>query len=271
MRLDARHSVNVCILVSALLISTGCGKPGPDLVDGGTHGGIANPGEPRCEATAPTCQEQSLTQLNLNTKVNDAATVSTLSFTQGVYVSGVDASAGGVGANTSYVYVKFTKDGLQKVAIHDEAALASLDWDVAFRRFVVRLNSGVSGPSCTEAARLPDGTSFDDVTATPSGLSWRTEEYFTPTCDPVPGPSGIGDPGTALASYWSYQTCVEMTGNVYVIHLRDGRYLKFRVDSYYEPTHQEQCNTTHAVSSSPGNGAANFRVSWAFINAPAAP
>ena len=105
-------------------------------------------------------------------------------------------------------------------------------------------------------------------------MAWRTEEYFTSTtgadggtqCEFVADPSGIGGPNVALASYWSYQMCVQMTGNVYVIHLRDGRYVKFQILSYYEPAPQQTCNETGNVPSP--SGAANFRLKWAFIPGP---
>ena len=69
----------------------------------------------------------------------------------------VDATAGGAfNPNPhSFVYGKFTDTGLVKVDISDEASLDSMDWDIAFRRYVVRINSGNSGPSCVTAARLP--------------------------------------------------------------------------------------------------------------------
>ncbi len=177
----------------------------------------------------------------------------------------VDARAGGLMATESFIYASFTTTGLKKKAISDEAAFASLDWDIAIRRYVVRVNSGVSGPSCAEVGRTAPGTTFDALTNVPAGISWRTEEYFTSTCDFVPDTSGIGAPGTALSSFWTYQTCVQMTGNVYVVHLRDGSYVKLQVLSYYAPTQQDECNAT---GSNTPTDAGLIRMRWAFIAGP---
>ena len=78
------------------------------------------------------------------------------------YWSTIDARAGGFMYTDSYVYAKFTDKGLQKVDLTDEQSIGSMDWDIAFRRFVIRINSGNSGPSCVMAvgsicqqARMP--------------------------------------------------------------------------------------------------------------------
>ena len=184
----------------------------------------------------------------------------------------IDARAGGSSSTRSFIYMSFTDQGLQKRDLSDEAAFTSLDWDIALRRYVLRLNSGVSGPSCVEAARTAPGTSFDALTQVPANLSWRTEEYFTPPamaggmCTYVPDTSGIGAPGTALSSFWTYQNCVQMTGNVYVVRTRTGRYVKLQVLSYYSPTEQDTCDTMSTVPAQ--NSAALVRIRWGFIAPP---
>jgi hypothetical protein len=55
-----------------------------------------------------------------------------------------------------------------------------------------------------------------------------------------------------------------MTGKVYAIHLRNGRYVKLTVDGYYaQQSVQEMCNTSGMVPSP--SGAGTMRVRWAFI------
>jgi hypothetical protein len=222
---------------------------------------------PSCAAAKIRCEDQSIQQLKLRTVINDGEVAEEGSL-PGEFLTRIDARAGGLAATMSYAYVSFDEAGLQKQPITDEEALGSMDWDLAVRRYVVRLNSGVSGPSCVEAARLPPGTSFDSLTEVPDGLSWRTEVYFTESCDYVPDSSGIGAPGTALASFWSYTSCVQMSGNLFVVRLRDGRYVKLQIVGYYDLPAQQECDRTGTVPVP--NGAGNLRLRWSFLRGPTA-
>ena len=85
-----------------------------------------------------------------------------------------------------------------KVDLSDEDAFTSLDWDVAFRRFIIRVNSGVSGPSCVDAARTAPRTDFDALTMVPPTLTYRTEEYVTPPRARSSRRQRPGSPSTAL-------------------------------------------------------------------------
>lgn len=167
----------------------------------------------------------------------------------------------------SFVYVRFTDSGLEKVELSDEEAFESGAWDLAARRFLVRVNSGVSGPSCVQVARTAPDTAFADLTQVPEGLTWRTEEYYSvDDCTIVPGPSGLGSPGVALGSYWTYQSCVEMTGNVYVLELADGRAVKLEVESYYAPDVQDYCQTNKTLPSGRPSGSGRLQLRWAFLD-----
>jgi hypothetical protein len=176
----------------------------------------------------------------------------------------VDSTGGGLAPTTSFVYGKFTDKGLTRVDISDEDAFESRDWDLAIRRYVFRLNSGVSGPGDVTAARTAPKTDFTALKSVPDDLEFRTEEYFTESCDYVSDSSGIGAPGSALASFWSYSSCVAMTGNVYVLKLRDDRHIKLEVLDYYAPAKQKICNETGKVPMP--SEAGNVRIRWAFID-----
>src|SRR5262249_14356050 len=142
------------------------------------------------------------------------------SMMNGTFNSFLDTMAGGLNPSKSYTYVRFSEKGLQRVEIGDEDAFGSLDWDLAVRRFVIRLNSGISGPGEVKGARTSPNTKFDDLKSVPSGLEYRVEEYFSEDCQLI-SDSGIGSPATALASFWSYKSCVMMTHTVYVIETQD--------------------------------------------------
>lgn len=217
-----------------------------------------------CAPSAVTCVDQQVMGLRLFDTPNPAEPVEE-GTAPGEFTTLIDARAGGSMVSLGFVYARFTPAGLQRVAISDEQAFTSSEWDLAFRRFVIRVNSGVSGPSCVSAARTAPGTTFESLRTPPEGLQFRTEAYYTPSCELVNDGSGIGSPGTATASFWSYRSCVQMTGNVYVIRLRDGRHVKLQVRSYYDPAAQATCDATGAVPQP--NGAGNLRVRWAFLGA----
>jgi hypothetical protein len=98
----------------------------------------------------------------------------------------------------------------------------------------------------------------------PDNVQFYAEQYFTAdSCDIVPDTSGLpGAPQTVLSSFWKYPGCVQMTGNVYVVQLADGKHVKLQVLSYYEPELQATCDQSGSVPMS-NNGAANIRVRWA--------
>jgi hypothetical protein len=222
-----------------------------------------------CSApTAVTCTDQSVLKLNLFATVPNRTITNTADGAG--FLSEIDATGGATGGaitpRESFVYAKFTDAGLERVAISDEQAFDSMEWDIAFRRYIVRLNSGVSGPSCVAAARTAVGTSFDALTAVPDGLEYRTEAYMTASCDLIPDGSGLeGSPAVALSSYWTYPGCVAMTGNVFIVRRADGRRLKLTVEDYYTPTVQDLCDTNGSIPMTMPSGAAHFRVRWAFL------
>jgi hypothetical protein len=181
------------------------------------------------------------------------------------WLTNLDTEAGGMSPKLPYLYLKFTDEGLKPVAINDDEAFESLDWDIAARRFVIRLNSGVSGPGLVQAARTTPRPEFAAVTEVPAGLDFRSEEYFTEDCTFVNDSTGIG-PGVALASFWSYQSCVAMTRNVYIIEitLPKKRHVKFEVIRYYPKDRQDVCNETGAVPTPTYAG--DMQVRWAFLD-----
>jgi len=264
-------------LAAALLLfffGTGCGDdsgadspPSPDAGDDGMgRDGGPSPTDAGPPDAGPlrevACQDESIATLMLFETPSPRGVIAS----EGgpVWTETIDATAGGISADESYVYLRFTERGLEKVDLSDEAAFVSLAWDIAFRRFVIRLNSGVSGPGDVVAARTAPETSFDGLDVVPEGLAFREERYFTDTCEYVSDGSGIGSPATALASYWTYPGCVSMTGNVFVLRRGDGRHVKFEVLRYYPPENQRSCDDTSMISFPSGGG--NVAVQWAFLD-----
>lgn len=230
-----------------------------------TDAGVPDSGMFTARCTTPTgvaCTDQQISQLSLFSNVSVGA-IQHESQTDGVFIDQIDARAGGAAPTQSFVYARFTANGLERVEISDEQAFESLDWHIAFRRYLIRLNSGVGGPGCTQAARVP-GNDFAGLTRVPDGITFRSEAYFTESCELVPDGSGLpGAAAVALGSYWTYAMCVQMSGNVFVVRLADGRDVKLRVLSYYAPDKQVTCDQTGTVPMP--SGAAELRVEWAYL------
>ena len=230
----------------------------PDTTPAETTGEACVPGG------EPPCSDEQIATLQLS-KIASGGAITEEGTEPGVFLTHIDATAGGFGGTLGYTYARFTDEGLEAVDLSDEDALDSTEWDIAARRFVLRLNSGVSGPSCVTGGRTGPATEFNALTEVPEGITLHKEQYFTEDkCEYVADTSGIGSPQTVLSSYWTYPGCVAMTGNVYVIELADGRHLKLQVLSYYTPEVQTECDETGTASTPSGSG--NFRIQWAFLD-----
>lgn len=240
-----------------LLACTGGEKPVDDT-------GSGNPDEAVCtEPTEVTCVDEIISDLSLqDDKVNDDP-VSTETDGED-FVSSVDASAGGYGNETRHAwqYMRFTDTGLEDVEITDEEALESMDWDIAARRFILRLNGGSSGPSCVGAATLGEGYTYDSVTEVLDGISYPTDAFYTDDCTMINDSSGLeGSPQTVLAPWWNYGSCVETSDQPFLIQLADGRVLKFVVEAYYENDGQAECNEDGSTMEAGGY----FQWRWRFL------
>ena len=209
-----------------------------------------------------TCEDALFLDLSLqDDKVSDGAVVTTQDGSE--FFTTVDATAGGYNAASSnpWVYVKFTEDGAEKVDINDEEALESMDWDLSFRRFIIRVNGGASGPSCVGTASFLEST-YEGLTSIPDGLSFISDSFYSDDCTLINDSSGLpNSPQTALSSWWEYPGCVKTTLVPHLIQLSDGRIIKMVVEQYYAEG-QDNCNT----SFEPGDDGANIAFRWTFMN-----
>jgi hypothetical protein len=212
--------------------------------------------------TAPTdvtCRDEAFVALSMNLTDTAGAGKITNTPSGAGFTTEVDATAGGFNATGPWVYGKFAADGLTQVDLLDDASFESMDWDIAFRRFVVRLNSGNGGPSCVQASRTAADTNYDDVTTAPDNLSFNAEQFMDDACDVIADGSGLPDtPGVVLQNWWNYDNgCVGTTGNVYVVRTADGAQYKLVLDQYYE-NNQAQCNSGAGT----GTGGGNLVMRW---------
>lgn len=251
-------------LLAALL--TALAPAACDGDSGETAGPMGNvpPGAARC--TMPrqvSCVDEATAALRLHTAANPTM-VTTTALGGGVFESRVDATGGGLATPLSYVYVRFDQDGLQKVQVGDEAAFQSMEWDLAFRRYIVRINGGSSGPSCADVA-LADRP-FESLTGVPASLSYETDQFLVAPACTVTADEQLGAPQTAIFDYYSYDECLKMNGRAFVIRLGDGRNVAMEILGYYPDNVQATCNETGKL---PGGttGGGNFRLRWKFLSA----
>ncbi|HWB77950.1 MAG TPA: HmuY family protein [Nannocystaceae bacterium] len=122
----------------------------------------------------------------------------------------------------------------------DEAAWVRLDletraqvdesddgWDLAFSRFNVALNGGVSGDGGMEAVLL-DGVALDDVTSIPSG-PWVT--------DVADGDDHGDDPDYVTAGWYDYDFATHVLTPrpiVYVVKSVEGNAFALQIVAYYD-------------------------------------
>lgn len=136
----------------------------------------------------------------------------------GMFVTTVDATS-----ETEWVYLRLS-DGAE-VEVADPAADTS--WDLAFLRFHVKLDGGVSGDAGVEAAPI-EGAAFDDVKGPPAE-GWITDQ--------PDGDDDDEDPDYALRGWYAYDVMTHILTPqdvVWAIRTGDGAVYKLRIEDYYD-------------------------------------
>lgn len=150
-----------------------------------------------------------------------------------VFTTVVDASAGGSAgqATQPFVYLDLEAEGgAGKVEIDDVASFESTDWDIALKRFVIRSNSGDSGPADAEVASVQSEelTFNDDV---PSDRF--SDDDWSGGADCVLAQAN-GGPRTRFSNWYRVQGGrFEAQPVVHLVRLGNGRYAEIDVVTYY--------------------------------------
>ena len=173
-------------------------------------------------------------------KVASTGAVTTTDAGSGVKKTTIDATAGGMmnAHKNPYVYISFSTG--KRVDIDDYAAKTSSAWDMAFRRAVIRSNSGDSGAGKGGVAISTD--TFDKVTSVPAASSFAVDDFLTATC--TIKKNRINDIYTAVGGpdgeWYNYSTgSMKLTPNkeVYIVRGGDGASIyKVVIDGYYSST-----------------------------------
>jgi hypothetical protein len=222
--------------------------------------GGADAGHEACAATPVACETEAADKLYLLDSVNPDG-ITNVADGAG-WISTINASAGGMNVTKAYVYAIFTPEGLAQMPFSDLEALSNAQWDIGFRRFVIRLNGGDSGPSCVSAA-IAGSSTYDSVTAASDTGVAEMDGFLDASCAFVADGSGLNtSPKTAMSGFYAYAGCVKMTGAVYVLSLADGRKVKAEVLGYYQADATQQA----CQSGNPQMGTGGYiKLRWAFL------
>ncbi len=131
----------------------------------------------------------------------------------------LDASVGGnANAGTSsYIYVDL--DTGERLEISDVEALSNSDWDLAFKRSIIRLNGGDSGPSALMLSSVSE-TTWEDATPPGADAMWAVDDFMDDECNLVT--VGPGLLNTAFGAWYDYDpsthTVSNRPGEVYFIY-----------------------------------------------------
>tara|TARA_Y100000589_G_scaffold285146_1_gene284464 strand:+ start:545 stop:1615 length:1071 start_codon:yes stop_codon:yes gene_type:complete len=138
----------------------------------------------------------------------------------------IDATAGGARATEPHDYTYFSFADNDVVPITDVEAKTSLDWHIAFKRYDVVLNGGVSGPGNVRGYNIHAGYKghlenevFSDV----SMMDMPEDESFV-----------LDSSAEALSQWYSYDVVthvISASGNAYELRTADGQYAKWVVDT----------------------------------------
>jgi len=185
------------------------------------------------------CFEELLDAWPLNEGVNEGEVAVTAAGSE--FTGTIDASAGGTmsAPSSSFVYVDL--DTGNRVDVDDFAAYENTEWDLAFKRVVIKTNSANSGPGHVEVARLAD-TAFAEASLTGATM-WASDQTMDDAC--IPDFDPVGNPITAFnllnldnptgsESWYAYgQMGVSPQADVYLVKNADAsKTYKFEIQGW---------------------------------------
>ena len=148
-----------------------------------------------------------------------------------VFVTEIDATAGGAQGQTTnpFVYLDLlADDGAARVEIDDVAAFASTDWDLAIKRYVIRTNSGDSGPGGGGADTIPSA----ELTFQGEAGDALADDWTTADCQLLM--DDVGGPRTRFSDWYEVMNGRFLPLAVtHVVRLRDGSHAEIDIDTYY--------------------------------------
>jgi len=152
-----------------------------------------------------------------DTSTGPVSKVKTLEDADGGYmITTVDASS-----EDDWIYFQ--------LATGSEGTPDGADWDLAFQRFKIKSNGGISGNGGVEVARMASAT-FDDVSIAPT-MEYLVDAEDSDDTDVDPDYPFLGP--TPWFDYNPMDHSLSPADVVYVIRSVDGDYYKFQMLGYY--------------------------------------
>jgi hypothetical protein len=181
------------------------------------------------------------------------------------WISTVDASSGGAvdTLEEPWLYLRIEDESWSALGLGDLAAEESLEWDLALRRNLIRMNSGSSGPGCVQGLGLV-GQNFELIEELADGLQFFEEAFYTEECQLISDSSGLPDvPRLVLDGWWEDKGCLAMTDMPMLLRPHSGGTLKLVIETYYAEG-QESCDAGEGGASEGGR----FRFRWQWLSPP---
>lgn len=172
-------------------------------------------------------------------------TFGTLPADPSVTTAEIDATAGGSAEASKNPYVYLDLINNKKAQITDVQSLTSGDWDIAFKRWQIKINSGDSGPGGVTTL-YEDGKELAEVKTAPVG-KYEADDYLDDKCNLKF--DRINGLGTAMSTWYDYPMMVVPWKRTYVLKRRDGKgHVKLQIMAYYK-----------------GMAGGNYVVNWALL------
>jgi hypothetical protein len=134
--------------------------------------------------------------------------------------------------------------------ITDVQARDSKDWDIGLKRYIIKINSGDSGPGGVTVATVAN-RALEDVTQAPD-RGYQEDRYFDENC--MVFKDAIGGLATAMSDWYSYNTdtmVLTPLKNTFVLKRRDGRgHIKMQIMRYYDAM---------------GRNGGTYTIRWSFL------
>lgn len=161
--------------------------------------------------------------------------------TDGVFEARIHAVAGGMGGSMTNPFIYLNLETGEQVEITDLESLDSTEWDLAFKRVVIRTNSGDSGPADARLAKK-SGTSLEaELTAPADTDPHHQDRTFDDQCvlqtDPINNPYtafNYLNPLSESGSWYGYSSggamgVTPIAGDVYFLR-RDDRSVTYAIE-----------------------------------------
>lgn len=223
-------------------LPAGCQDPSPEAPDLSPGPDLSSSPDllPRCELPY---DQRAIAQVAAG-----AVTIAPQPGDPSTFTAQVDATAGGSAAYGKNPFVYLDLIGGKKVELTDVQARQSGDWDIAFKRWQIKLNGGDSGPGGVGAVIVPD-KNLAEVAAAPAG-PYAADTYFDAKC--MVQLDSIDGLLTVLSDWYDYDGVTMQLmprKEVIVLNRRDGKgHIKVQLTGYYK-----------------GMAGGNYALSWSLL------